>query len=164
MIEERAKVVEVTDDAVVIEVQRQSVCGQCAANKGCGTAVLQKVLGNKRTRVSAISEIPVAVHDDVVVGLAETAMLKGSFAVYMVPLVLMFIFGVLGETLATQLSLTSSNATSLAFALMGLIGGGLWLRRFNRSIINDRQYQPVILRQANSHSVALVDVVVQSPT
>ena len=159
MIEEQARVVEINDDRVIIEVQRRSVCGQCVANKACGTAVLQKVLGNRRTRVQALSEIPVSVNDEVIVGLAEKALLKGSFAVYMVPLVLMFIFGVLGETLASQLSLSSGNVTSLVFAVAGFIGGALWLRRFNSAISTDRRYQPVILRLKNeTYSVLTKEV------
>lgn len=149
MIEETAKVVEAGDKGIWVEVQRQSTCGQCAANKGCGTAVLQKVIGNKRTRVRVLSDIPVRVGDEVVVGLDESAYLKGSFAIYLVPLILMFVFGLLGETLAKQLVLTVDNSVAVLFAITGFAVGVAWLRKFNKSISDDKHYQPVIMSVVN---------------
>ena len=145
MIEETANVVRAEQDDVWVEVQRQSACGQCAANKGCGTAVLQQVMGNKRTQVRVLSDIPVNVGDAVIVGMEEAAFLKGSFAIYLVPLILMFIFGVLGETLAQQLAISAANATSIVFAGVGFAVGFFWLRWFNRNISRNKNYQPVIL-------------------
>ena len=50
MIAENAQVVGFEGNDIWVETQRKTACGQCAANKGCGTAVLSKVLGNKRSR------------------------------------------------------------------------------------------------------------------
>lgn len=155
MIEEKARVVKIDNGDIWIEVQRQSVCGQCAASKGCGTAVLQKVLGNKRTIIRVLSEVTVNVDDEVIVGMDETAYLKGSFAVYFAPLILIFVFGMLGETLSEQLALTTGNATSIAFAVVGFILGLSWLRRFNAGISNDKRYQPVILSVVRGVDVRL---------
>lgn len=155
MIEEQARVTQVADDEIWVETQRKPTCGQCAANKGCGTAVLQNVLGNKRTRLRVLSDIPVKAGDEVIIGLQEGAFLKGSFAVYLLPLVLMFVFGLLGETLSTQLLLTNSNAASISFAILGIVIGALWLRRYNHAIQFDKRYQPVILRQANNMSLQI---------
>jgi len=150
MIEEQALVTQVNNNGIWVETQRKSACGQCSANKGCGTSVLQNVLGNKRSRLRVLSDIPVKTGDEVIIGLQEGAFLKGSFAVYLLPLVLMFVFGVLGETLSGQLLLTNSDVASILFATIGVIIGGFWLRRYNRAIQFDKRYQPVILRQVGA--------------
>ena len=150
MIEEQALVTQVNNNGIWVETQRKSACGQCSANKGCGTSVLQNVLGNKRSRLRVLSDIPVKTGDEVIIGLQEGAFLKGSFAVYLLPLVLMFVFGVLGETLSAQLLLSNSDAASILFATIGVIIGGFWLRRYNRAIQFDKRYQPVILRQVGA--------------
>lgn len=147
MIEEQARVTQIENGQIWVETQRKSACGQCSANKGCGTSVLQNVLGNKRTQLRVLSDIPVNTGDEVIIGLQEGVFLKGSVAVYMMPLVLMFVFGMLGETLSQQLLLTNSNVVSIVFAAIGILFGGIWLRRYNRAIQNDKRYQPVILRQ-----------------
>lgn len=143
-------VVHADGNDILVEVQRQSACGQCAANKGCGTAVLQKVLGNRRTRLPVLSNLPVHAGDEVVVGLEEEAFLKGSFAVYLVPLIFVFVFGWLGETLGAQLFLNSGDAISIAFAFTGFVAGALWLRRLNASVKHNPAYQPTILRLVNA--------------
>ncbi len=54
MITENAIVVSIDNNQTWIETQRKSVCGQCAANKGCGTSVLSKVIGNKFSKMKVI--------------------------------------------------------------------------------------------------------------
>ena len=92
MLEEQATVVAIENSSVWVEVQRKSVCGQCAANKGCGTVVLQKVVGNKRNIFRVIGELPVAVGDSVIIGVNENAVVKGSLIIYAIPIIFMIIF------------------------------------------------------------------------
>jgi len=147
MIEETAYVVAVGPQGVWVETQRQSACGQCAARKGCGTAALSKVLGQKRSRVQVANpdQAPVRVGDEVVIGIDESALVRGSVVIYLVPLLSFFLFGVLGQTLARQLMLGSGEGLSIVFGLLGLLLGFAWARRYARG---DRRYQPVILANA----------------
>lgn len=149
MIEETACVVAVDPQGVWVETQRQSACGQCAARKGCGTAVLGKALGKKRSRVQVANpgQTPVRVGDQVLIGIDESALVRGSLAVYLVPLLSLFLFGVLGQALGRQLLMESSEGLSIVFSLLGLLLGFLWARRYARG---DRRYQPVILANATS--------------
>lgn len=148
MIEEQAQVVELTSDGIWVETQRRTACGQCAANKGCGTATLAKVLGNKRSRVRALNPKAtlVAVGDEVIIGIDEQALVRGSLVVYTVPLLSLFIFGLLGQMLGTQLLLESPELLSIGFSIFGLVLGFAWVRRFTRHIASDERYQPVLLR------------------
>ena len=144
MIEEAAQVVIAGSAGVWVETQRQSACGHCSARKGCGTAVLGKVLGQKRSRVQVANpdDTPVRVGDEVIIGIEESALVRGSMAIYLVPLLSFFLFGVLGQLLARQLLLESSEGLAIVFSLTGLFLGFAWARHYARG---DRRYQPVIL-------------------
>ncbi len=153
MIEENAQVIALDqNNDVWVETQRRSACGQCAANKGCGTATLAKVLGNKRNRVRALNPqaTAVTVGDQVVIGIDERALVRGSLAVYIAPLLALFLFGTLGQILGNQLLFENPDIASILFGLFGLLLGFLWVRRFARQIGSDRRYQPVLLRRALS--------------
>ena len=149
MLEEQATVVAIENQTVWVEVQRQSVCGQCAANKGCGTGVLQKVLGNKRNIFRVIGELPVKVGDNVVVGINENALVKGSLILYAVPIMFMIVCALLGETIAAQSRSINTDHMSMVGALIGLAVSILGLRWYNRKISSNANYQAVLLRHAN---------------
>ena len=148
MIEEHAQVVALNAEGVWVETQRRTACGQCSANKGCGTATLAKVLGNKRSRVRALNPkaTSVAVGDEVIIGIDEQALVRGSLAVYTVPLLSLFVFGLLGQLLGTQLLFGDSEWLSIGFSIFGLVLGFAWVRRFTGRIASDERYQPVLLR------------------
>ncbi|NOX92275.1 MAG: SoxR reducing system RseC family protein [Gammaproteobacteria bacterium] len=150
MIEEHARVIALENNDVWVETQRRTACGQCAANKGCGTATLAKVLGNKRNRVRTLNPQAtlVAVGDEVIIGINEQALVRGSLAVYTVPLLMLFVFGFLGQLLSTQLLMTNQDILPVVLGLSGLLLGFVQVRRFTRVIADDVRYQPVLLRRA----------------
>ena len=149
MIEERAQVIALDAQDVWVETQRRSACGQCAANKGCGTATLSKVLGNKRSQVRTLNPkaTQVAVGDEVIIGIQEQALVRGSLVIYTLPLLSMFLFGLLGDVLSTQLHMQNPDLLPVILGLLGLALGFFWVRRFSGSIASDERYQPVLLRR-----------------
>jgi sigma-E factor negative regulatory protein RseC len=147
MIEESGQVVRVEDGDVWVETRRRSTCSGCAAEQGCGTATLAKVLGQRRTLVRVIARMPLQVGDQVVIGIAEQALVRGSLAVYTVPLLLLLLGAVLGEVGAGNGLWDNAELGSLVLGLGGLAAGLLWLKQFTRRIRNDRNYQPVVLRR-----------------
>ncbi len=144
MIEESARVIACQGDEVWVETQRKSACGQCAANKGCGTAVIGKVVGQKRARVRARNpqQTPVQVGDEVTIGIEESVLVRGSLVIYLLPLLSFFLFGLLGKALAEQLLLGGGEGLSILFSLLGLLVGFFWARRFAGG---EARLQPVIL-------------------
>ena len=146
MIEESAQVISTEGDFVWVETQRKSTCGGCAANRACGTSVLEKILGRRRTRVRALSEEAVQVGERVVIGIEESALLRGSLAVYTVPLAALLAGAVVGDLLS-QHWLLNGEALTLVLGIGGLLAGLLWLKGFTRRIRSDRRYQPVVLRR-----------------
>jgi sigma-E factor negative regulatory protein RseC len=105
MIEEQAQVIEIKGDVLLLQAQTQTACGSCAANKGCGTSLLSKVVGRKFTHFQADNNVNAKVGDIVVVGISEDALLKGSMVMYVIPIVAMLIFALFADyflTAATQ--------------------------------------------------------------
>lgn len=145
MIEETAHVIRLEDEYAWVETQRKSVCGSCSANKGCGTSVLGKVLGQRRSYVRVLNPVGAKLGEEVVVGLGERAFVTGSLAVYAIPLLTLLIGAVLGESLAQAYGW--GDVASVIGGLSGLALGFAWLWLFARRVGGDRRYQPVILRR-----------------
>ncbi len=146
MIEETGRVASLEVGFAWVESERQSSCGSCAANKGCGTATLQKVMGNKYTRVKAINPISLQVGDLVVIGIQEQALLKGSFFAYIMPLILLLLGALLFEILF------ASEGMIIFGGLLGLILGFVFLKYLSSKIATDERYQAVVLRLACTES------------
>jgi sigma-E factor negative regulatory protein RseC len=152
MIEERAEVVACEVRFAWVQTQRASTCGACAANKGCGTAALAKVLGQRRTRVRVLNDAQAGVGEQVIIGLPEQALVRGALAVYLVPLLGLLGGALFGAHLAGQMLARQPDLFSIFFGALGLAAGILWLRHYTHRIREDARYQPVIVRRlANGH-------------
>ena len=147
MIEETGQVVDVEGAFAWIESERTSTCGACNVRKGCGTAVLAKVLGQRRVHLRVINRINARVGDDVVIGISESGLVRGSLAVYAVPLAVLFAGAIAGDFLGKYFFPGSSDPVAIAGALAGLAAGLFWLKCFSRRTEKDAAYQPVILRK-----------------
>jgi len=148
MVEEQGVVVAVEGNAAWVETQRKAVCDSCSVNKGCGTAVLSKALGNKRSRIKVLhdGDPPLRVGDDVVIGLQEQALLRGSLIVYGLPLLLMMAAALGADVLVRHgLGVGAADPVDVTAGIGGFVAGLLWVRRFSRRIAGDPRYQPVIL-------------------
>jgi sigma-E factor negative regulatory protein RseC len=148
MLEETARVVRIDTDGVWVETQRRSTCSSCSAQTGCGTATLARVLGSRRSRVRVVSDLALRVGDRVVIGIREQALVRGSLAVYAVPVALLLLGAVVGELGAKRFLWQSAELASSVLGVAGLLAGLWWLKGFTRRIRDDRHYQPVVLRRA----------------
>lgn len=158
MLEENAQVTAVQGDEVWVEAERRSSCSSCAVRGGCGSAALAKVLGQRRSRVRALSDIPLRVGDRVVVGIQEQAVVRGSLAVYAVPLLLLLLGALLGELGASRSLWHNAELASLLLGVAGLAGGLWWLKLFSRRIRRSAAYQPVVLRRLAKSAEQLIAV------
>ena len=147
MIEEAGQVVDVQGAFAWIESERTSTCGACNVRKGCGTAVLARVLGQRRVHLRVLNRINAQIGDAVVIGISESGLVRGSLAVYAAPLSGLFVGALAGDTLGHYFPQGSSDLLAIAGAFTGLAAGLLWLKRFSRLTEKDASYQPVILRK-----------------
>ena len=164
MIEETAKVISTDNEEVWVETQRRSACGSCAVNNSCGTALLSRLLGVKRNKVHLLNpeRIDVAVGDEVIIGIEETALTRGSLAIYIVPLLAMFVFALLGEIVAQRLAVRSEDLMVIGFSIFGLFVGFMWVRRFSRLISVNPNYQPVLMRKVQQSIIQDIPIRFQS--
>lgn len=149
MIEESAVIVALDGRFAWVESDRRSSCGSCAANKGCGTATLQKVMGKKRSRLKAINRAQAQIGDQVVIGLQEQALLRGSLYAYIMPILLLLVAAFISEVLFSNEGLT------IVGGLAGLLFGFAVLKKLSKKISKDECFQAVILRR-ESESVDVV--------
>ena len=153
MIEEKALIVETHGDIAWVETQRQSTCSACQVQKGCGTSVLHKVIGKKRTRLQVMNPDRFVVGDEVVLGLQENALIKGSLMLYALPLLFMFGFAMLGFAVFFLYGLTYTEGFKILFSLSGLAVGFVWISKYSKKISNDPNFQAVILSKIKESSV-----------
>lgn len=148
MIEENGQVVKVEDDGFVwVETRRSSTCGACADRQGCGTTVLASVLGQRPAPVRVMNSIGAVPGDRVVIGVSASGLLRGSLAVYAVPIAGLFIGALAGHYLGGGWIPRYAELWDLLGAAAGFTAGLAWLKQFSRATGRDSRYQPVILRR-----------------
>lgn len=145
MLEETGMVVGTEKGYAWVETSRQTSCGSCEA-KGCGTGALSKVFGNKPTHIKAENAIDAVAGEQVVLGIEESALIKVSMAVYLIPLLALMAGALIGESVAKQM-LWDIDFSAVIFAIVGFVMALLWLRRFNRRVANQSNFHVVILRR-----------------
>jgi sigma-E factor negative regulatory protein RseC len=145
MLIETGRVVAVEQEAVWVETIRQSTCGSCAVNKGCGHGLLNRMAdgrtGYVRVLPGSVSPGRCAIDDQVRIGIPEQVILQGSVVVYMLPLLLMLA----GGAAASGLWSGPAEPAAVGGAVAGLLlGFGLvhWHARRHR---DDPALQPVLL-------------------
>lgn len=145
MLLENAHIVAVETDSVWVETIRQSSCGTCAAQKGCGHSLLNRISASRRNYIQvfsgALEASRCSVDDHVRISIPEQVIIHGSLVVYMVPLVSMLLMAVL----ATTVSAVNQDLLAIAGAVAGFsLGVGLvrWHAWHHKS---DKSMQPTLL-------------------
>jgi len=146
MIEEQAVVIRLEGQHVWLETQRQSACGHCSVKDGCGTQVLGKVLGNKSVVVRCVNSLDVIVGDVVVVGIKESALLKGSLLLYFLPLLLMIGFSGFSVMLSQIWLPEFTDFFAVISAFLGLFTGLTLSRQNVQDADHPGDYEPILLR------------------
>ncbi|MCC5857421.1 MAG: SoxR reducing system RseC family protein [Ectothiorhodospiraceae bacterium] len=131
-------VVEVRDDHVVVETQRQSTCGGCSLRPGCGTALLERMLGARRSRVRALADLRLKPGDRVSLALSDAALLQASALMYGLP--------VLGLLLGAMVPALAGSPEWLVTAggLGGLAAGLVGVRQWAHRLRHDSRFLPLV--------------------
>ena len=146
MIEESATVTRIDGEWAWLQTERNSSCGKCSAQSGCGISLLDKFGKPRQQQVKALNRANAQCGDQVIVGLDEQALVRGSAMVYLSPLAGLFGGAALGEALAPYNSLLAAEPTSILLGLAGLAGGLFYLHHYSRRNSADPRYQPIVLR------------------
>ena len=146
MLLESGIVIEIFDQFAIVQTERTSYCSQCAANKGCGTASLSSVLGQKYTQIKVINHGGVKVGDKVVIGLEEQALLKSSVVLYLLPLLSLFVFALGYEMLVTIGEWPRYEPLTILAGILGLFIGLNLAKRIIRQFSKETKLKPVMLQ------------------
>lgn len=142
MILETGRIVSIEAEGVWVETIRQSACGSCKAEKGCGQRLLNKWDGHTAyiwVLLDGRDPAHYALGEEIQIGIPEDVIAKGSLLVYWVPVV-----SLVAVTALAHNQFAHEGITTLA-GFVGLILGGLvvrwrsWRTRFNREL------QPVLV-------------------
>lgn len=152
MIEQPGRVIATQGRFAWVETQRHSACGECSAQSGCGAALLDKAFGQRSNRIEVYNDIDLDVGEAVIVGVHETALLKGSAAAYLLPILLMLAGAIAGALAVPSASHALVDVVSLGAGLAGLGAGLAWVRGFGRTGGVSR-YRPQVLRRGEAATV-----------
>ena len=146
MIEETAIVTRTEGQWAWLQTERNSSCSKCSAQSGCGISLLDKFGKPRQQLVKALNRANAHSGDQVIVGLDEQALVRGSAVVYLSPLLGLFGGAALAEALAPYNSLLATEPTSILLGIAGLAAGLLHLWRYSQRNNADPRYQPIVLR------------------
>ncbi len=121
MLETRAIIVQVEGQYALVQASQANGCEQCKG-KGCGAGKLSQLFCSKPRQFQADNPINAGVGDEVVVSVAEGAILRGIGLVYLLPLLLLVMGAMLGSAWAGQ-SPEQHDGYAAAGALLGLAAG-----------------------------------------
>jgi sigma-E factor negative regulatory protein RseC len=154
--ETQAVVMAVEPGAALVEPMEPSGCSACGTNSGgCGVNSIGRLFTLKTKRYRVLDPVGSRVGEAVVIGVPEGAVLRGSGAVYLLPLLLVFVGALLAAHFAAP---ASREAWSIAGSAIGFLLGAGWLWLFSRRAARDVRFQPVIVRRVNQGSFVLKEV------
>ena len=150
MLTEAGKVVAVEPGWLWVETIRSSTCGSCAAAKGCGHGIMNRMGEGSRSylKVSTANfpEARFRVDDQVTIAIPERLLLDSAMIVYGVPLAT-----TLGcAALAAALLPTPSDAVTLLGAALGFLAGLSLVRLHSWWFRHSSEMQPRLVGPARS--------------
>ncbi len=156
---ETGRVVAVEQDSLWVETIRQSTCGSCAARKGCGHGLLNRMADGKygyiRVLPGKLSPADCRVDDRVRFAIPEEVILRGSMVVYVLPLVLLLAGAAAGTALTGFLAIQATDLLALVGAGAGLALGALVVRWHANTHRSDSTLQPTLLERLHPSEQAL---------
>ncbi len=141
MLTESARVTDLEGGYAWVEVERQTACGQCSANKSCGSGILSRVFSTRPLRLKLENRLSVSVGDQVLVAIEDGLLVRGSVVAYAFPLALMIIGALIGESLQPHVMSAEGEGASILGGLVGLGLAVMGLRRYSRHMSADPRYQ-----------------------
>ncbi len=101
MLETRAIIMQIKGQYALVQANQGNGCEQCNG-KGCGTGKLSQLFCSKPRQFQVDNPINANVGDEVVISVADGAVLRGIGLVYLLPLLLLVMGAMLGSILVVQ--------------------------------------------------------------
>jgi sigma-E factor negative regulatory protein RseC len=142
MLETRAVIVQTDGQYALVQANQANGCEQCNG-KGCGAGKLSQLFCSKPREFQVENQINASVGDQVIISVAEGAVLRGIGMVYLLPLMLLFVGAMLGNIWAGQIGQRDGYAA--VGALLGLAVGFVFAKWISLRQARKR-FQPYIAR------------------
>jgi len=120
MLETRAVVIQIDGQCALVKANQGNGCGQCNG-EGCGAGKLSRLFCSKPRQFQVDNPIRANVGDEVIVSVADGAVMRGIGLVYALPLLLLMMGALLGDIFA--LSPAQGDVYATVGALCGLASG-----------------------------------------
>ncbi len=123
---ESGRVVAIETNALWVETQQQTTCGNCAAQKGCGQGLLQQLYPARQNDLRVLlgaddSATPYAIGDRVEFCLPDHIIVAGSALLYLVPVAGLLLGAVVGEQFfVNELAIIGAAFAGFCFAAAGV--------------------------------------------
>ncbi len=134
------RVIEAGEDFVWALTDSKTACAHCSARQGCGVSVLSNLIGRRSNRIRVPNSMNASLGDEVILGVRETALLKSTLMLYLLPLLSMLSFA-----LAIN-AMLNNEALAVLAAGWGLFVGLAVVRYFAARNAADNTLQPFMLR------------------
>lgn len=126
MIEEKGRITACTKDKLVVETEIKTTCSGCSQKNHCGTGLVARSFSNKTSQMLVDNQEQLKLGDEVKIGVEESALVKLSLIIYMLPLLVMLLTASLGSLLLPKvgmenelwLVLVTFIATALTYRLI----------------------------------------------
>jgi sigma-E factor negative regulatory protein RseC len=133
---ELAKVSYIDGEYVFLKTSNMSACGECSSKTSCGSVKLfSPVVDSEDIKIKNTLDLKAG--DSVVLELAPSKLLQGTFLVYLFPLILMMIFAVLGKMIGGE-------GVSIIAGLVGLVISLFLVNKYLAKKTVSQQFTPSI--------------------
>jgi sigma-E factor negative regulatory protein RseC len=130
----------VLDREAVVEVMRDSACKHCPVHKICFPDNCDTM------EVNALNEVGAQEGQEVKIYLKTSILLRYSFMVYIVPLIIMFIGLFLGSVLHDQINFSlNKEIVQIVGAVIGLVIGFIAIRLYHNKVKDRRSFKVRII-------------------
>lgn len=108
MIEEDAQVIALNGKDITLQAQPSSACTSCQAKNSCGQGLLSRYFNQNPGQIVIKNALldedfkDLKVGDRVLIGIEESAILRGAFYAYMLPLLSMVAFAILTQAIGVR--------------------------------------------------------------
>ncbi|MBZ9610022.1 SoxR reducing system RseC family protein [Rheinheimera maricola] len=127
MVEEIATVVRAADNGLWLTTTPVASCNACQVSDDCGTGIVAKTITPRTQHFYIATELQLLPGEQVKIGLHEASLVKAALMVYLLPLLSLILFTMVGSGLAL------AEGWIILLALLGAGIGFMLARQYDRS-------------------------------
>ncbi len=136
---ELAEVSYIDGEYVFLKTSNASACGECSSKGSCGSVKLfNPVVKNDEIKVK--NSLDLKEGDSVVLELAPSKLLQGTFLVYLLPLISLMVFSLLGKIVAGE-------GVSIIAGLVGMVVSLFFVSKYLAKKTVSQKFTPTMLEK-----------------